>query len=244
MKNIKIIYLFSLLLAFAFSACEKDYEDLYTVTNYADFEMQGDEIVFNPFGTPFTDPGVTATEASANLPVTTTILGDYFSGSASFDPNVADRYIYTYSATNSDGYPGTTTRYVYNTPTGDLVNSIEGLYTSTVVRTPGAAGDYTDMEYVMIVKTGDNTYELSDAIGGYYDIGRGAGAAYRAPGLAITATSIPGNQFTFDTAEVGTFGGVVTMNTMTVDPVAKTIVITNAWDVGYTFEITLTQVQI
>lgn len=243
MKNIKIKYLFSLLLVFFLLACEKDYEDLYTLTNYADFEMEGDEIVFNPLGTAYTDPPVTATEAGVDLPVTTTIIGDFFSGNTSFDPNVADRYIYTYSAINSDGYPGTVTRYVYNVNTGDLVNSIEGVYTSTVDRVPAGAGNYEDMEYVMIVKTGDNTYELSDAIGGYYDIGRGAGADYRAPGLTITAISIPNNQFTFSTAEVGTFGGEVTMESMTVDPVAKTIVIKNGWDAGYSFTITLKQVQ-
>lgn len=244
MKNIRIIYLFSVLLSFTLLSCEKEYEDLYTVTNYANFKMEGDEVIFNPLGNPFTDPGVTATEAGTNIPVTVNILGDYFSGSNSFDPNIADKYVYNYSATNSDGYPGTVTRYVYNIATGDLINSIEGLYTSTVVRTPGGAGDYTDMEYVMIAKTGENTYELSDAIGGYYDIGRAYGSAYRAPGLTITAISIPSNQFTFGTSEVGSFGGVVTMNSMTVDPVAKTIVITNTWDAGYTFEITLTQVQI
>lgn len=242
MKNIKIKYIFSLLLVVLLLACEKDYEDLYTVTNYADFEMEGDAIVLHPLGTAYTDPPVTATEAGVDLPVTTTILGDLFSGNTSFDPNVADRYIYTYSAINSDGYPGTTTRYVYNTVVGDLVNSIEGVYTSTVVRTPARAGNYTNMDHVMIVKTGDNTYELSDAIGGFYDIGAGFGAAYRATGLTITAISIPNNQFTFSTAEVGTFGGEVTMKSMTVDPLAKTIVITNEWS-PYTFVITLKQVQ-
>lgn len=243
MKNLKMIYLFSLLLAVSFSACEKDYEDLYTVTNYADFEMQGDEVIFHTFGTPFTDPGVTATEAGADLPVETTISGDFFGGT-SFDPNVADRYVYTYSATNSDGYPGTTTRYVYNIPTGDLVNSIEGLYTSTVVRNGVAAPEYTDMEYVVIAKTAENTYTLSDAIGGYYDIGRVYGSAYRAPGMTITSTNLPANQFTFGTSEVGTFGDAVTMKSMTVDPAAKTIAFTSDWAAGYTFEVTLTQVQL
>lgn len=242
MKNIKIKYMFSLLLVLFLLACEKNYEDLYTLTNYANFKMEGNEIVIHPLGTAYVDPPVTATEAGVDLPVTTTILGDIFSGNTSFDPNVADRYIYTYSAVNSDGYPGTTTRWVYNVNTGDLINSIEGVYTSTVDRVPEAAGDYTDMEHVMIIKTGDNTYELSDAIGGYYDIGRDYGAAFRASGLTITAISIPNNQFTFSTVEVGTFGGEVTIKSMVVDPVAKTIVITNEWS-PYTFTITLKQVQ-
>lgn len=243
MKNLRIIYIISFLLAFSFSGCEKDYEELYDITNYPTFEMTGDEVVINPFGTNYTDPGAKATEAGQEIPVTTTVSGDFF-GATGFDPNVSDRYVYTYSATNSDGYPGSVSRYVYNVNSGDLINSIEGIYTSTVVRNGAASAQYTDMEYVLISKTGENTYVLSDAIGGYYDIGREYGATYRASGLTITANNIAANDFTFGTTEVGTFGGVVTMESMTVNPADKTIVITNDWDAGYSFEITLKQVQL
>lgn len=243
MKNIRIIYIISFLLIFGFSGCEKDYEELYDITNYPTFEMTGDEMVINPFGTNYTDPGAKATEAGQEIPVTTTISGDFFGGT-SFDPNITERYVYTYSATNSDGYPGSVSRYVYNINNGDLVTSLEGLYTSTVVRNGAASAQYTDMEYVLISKTGENTYVLSDAIGGYYDIGRAYGAAYRAPGLTITANNIAANDFTFGTTEVGSFGGVVTMKSMTVDPATKTIVFTNDWDAGFSFEVTLKQVQL
>lgn len=245
MKNLRIIYILSVLFAFAFSGCEreKEAEELYDITYYANFEMTGDEVIFNPFGTAFTDPGIKATEAGTEIPVTTTISGDFFGGT-SFDANSADRYLFTYKATNSDGYEATSSRLVYNVKTGDLVNSIEGLYTATVVRNKVVSAQYKDMKYVMIAKTGANTYVLSDAIGGYYDIGRAYGAAYRAPGLTITATDIPGNQFTFGTSEVGSFGGVVTMNSLTVDPAAKTIVFSSDWDAGYSFVVTLKQVQL
>lgn len=243
MKNLRIIYIFSFLLALAFSACKKDYEDLYKVTNYPNFQMTGGEVVINPFGTNFTEPGIKATEAGKEIPVTTTVSGDFF-GATAFDPNVTERYVYTYSAINSDSFPGTTTRYVYNIKSGDLVNSIEGLYTSTVVRNGASSAQYTNMEYVAISKKADNTYVLSDAIGGYYDIGRDYGAAYRAPGMTVTANNIAANNFTFGTAEVGTFGGVVEMKSMTVDAANKTIKFTSSWDAGYTFEVTLKQVQL
>ncbi|HET6558171.1 MAG TPA: immunoglobulin-like domain-containing protein [Prolixibacteraceae bacterium] len=243
MKNLKTIYTIAFLIAFGLTACEKDYEDLYTVTNYANFDMQGDEVIFNPFGSPFTDPGIKATEAGNEIPVTTTVSGDFF-GASSFDANVTDRYLYNYSATNSDGYEATTSRYVYNVNTGNLVDNIEGLYTSTVFRNGTSGAQYTDMEYVIISKSGDNTYKLSDAIGGWYELGRALGVGYRAPGMTITANNIAANDFTFGTTEVGTFGGVVTMKTMTVNPADKTIVITNDWDAGYSFEITLKQVQL
>jgi len=241
MKNLRLIYLFTVLLAFAFTGCEKEYEDLYTLTNYANFEMSGDEVVFNTFGANFTDPGIKATEAGTEIPVTTVVSGDFFGGT-SFKPTEADRYLFTYFATNSDGYVASTSRLVYNVKTGDLVNSIEGLYTATVVRNGASGAQYTNMKYVMIAKSGDK-YKLSDAIGGYYDIGRGYGAGYRAPGMTITANNIAANNFTFGSAVVGGFGGPVTMTSMTVNAANKTVVFESSWNV-YKFVVTLKQVQL
>lgn len=243
MKNSRIIYLLTALLAFSFWSCEKEYESHYRVTYYPTFEMTGDEVIYNPFGTAFTDPGVKATESGEEIEVTTAISGDFF-GATSFNANATDRYLYTYSATNSDGYSASTSRIVYNINSGDLVNNIEGLYTSTVVRNGASGAQYTNMKYVAITKTGANTYMLSDAIGGYYDMGRSYGAAYRAPGMIITANNIASNDFTFSDAEVGSFGGVVTMESMTVNAAAKTITFTSTWDSGYTFVVTLKQVQL
>lgn len=242
MKNLRIIYLFTVLLAFTFSGCQKEYEDLYRITYYPTFEMTGDEVIFNTFGSNFTDPGIKATEGGKDIPVTTVISGDFFGGT-SFNANATERYLFTYSATNSDGYEATASRLVYNVNSGNLVNSLEGLYTATVVRNKVVSAQYANLEYVMIAKSSANTYVLSDAIGGYYDIGRAYGAAYRAPGMTVTSTNIPGNSFTFGTAEVGSFGGSVTMKSMTVDAANKTINFECTWNV-YTFVITLKQVQL
>lgn len=242
MKNLRIIYLFSVLLAFTFSGCDKKYEELYRVTYYPEFNMTGDEVIFNTFGSTFTDPGIKALEEGKDIPVKTVISGDFFGGT-SFNANAADRYLYTYTATNSDGFSASSSRLVYNVNTGDMVNSLEGLYTSTVVRNKVVSPQYTDLKYVMIAKSSANTFVLSDAIGGYYDIGRGYGAAYRAPGMTITSTDIPGNSFTFGTADVGSFGGAVTMNSMTVNAASKTIDFECSW-LTYKFVITLKQVQL
>jgi hypothetical protein len=242
MKNLRIIYLFIVLLALTFSGCQKEYEELYRVTYFPEFTMTGNEVVFNTFGTNFTDPGIKASEGGKDIPVTTSISGDFFGGT-SFNANTTERYLFTYTATNSDGFKASTSRLVYNVKTGDLVNSIEGLYTATVSRNKVLTAQYTNMEYVMISKTSANTYVLSDAIGGYYDIGRAYGAAYRAPGMTVTSTNIPGNSFTFGTAVVGSFGGAVTMKSMTVNAANKTIDFECSWGT-YTFVITLKQVQL
>jgi hypothetical protein len=244
MKNFRAIYLFAALLAFTVWGCQKEYESNYRVTYFPDFEVKGASVIWQTFGQPFTDPGVKATESGSEIPVTTTITGDFFGGS-SVDVNSADRYLINYTATNSDGFQGSVSRTVYVVKNGDLVNSIEGLYTSTVVRNGASGAAYTNMAYIMISKSSDNTYKLSDAIGGYYDLGRGYGAGYRATGTTITANSIAGNDFGFGSPiGVGVFGGVLTMESMTVDSAAKTIVFSSTWDAGYEFVVTLKQVQL
>lgn len=244
MKNLKIRYLLIALLAFGLWSCEKKYDEFYRITYFPEFVMSGSEVVFHTFGTSFTDPGIKATEGGQEIPVTTVISGDFF-GASSFDANTADRYLYTYTATNSDGFDASTSRLVYNVKTGDMVNSIEGLYTSTIVRNGVVSAQYRDLKYVLIAKSG-NSYKISDAIGGYYDIGRAYGAGYRASGMTITAKNIAANDFSFAPATigVGAFGGSLVMDYMKVDAAAKTIEFQSIWDAGYTFKVTLKQVQL
>lgn len=233
------------------NSCEKDKEsaDLSRVTNYPTFDMQGDELIFHNEGTPFEDPGVTATEAGVDLEVNKSVHGTYRSASLpEVDADMADHYVITYSAQNQEGFTGSVTRDVWVATTGDLVNSIEGVYTSTVERDGVSAPEYTDMEYVLIWKNEDGTYGISDGIGGYYAMGRNYGIAYVAEGVEITANDIPSNDFSFNNPfPVGAFGGSAEMKDMVVDPGAGTITFTTDWDAGggtmYSFDVTLTQVQ-
>jgi hypothetical protein len=127
-----------------------------------------------------------------------------------------------------------------------MVTSIEGLYSSTVVRNGAVNPQYFDMEYILIRKKpggAANEYELSDAIGGYYDIGRAYGAGYRATNMIVTANDIPGNSFSFSApVPVGAFGGALTMQSFSVDSATKTINFVSDWDSGFNFVVTLTQV--
>jgi hypothetical protein len=196
--------------------------------------------------TSYTDPGVNATENGAAVTPTVTISPRYF-GSSQIDG--ADIYDISYVAINVDDIPGATFRTVFIPPcNGDLVNSIEGLYTSTVVRTSAAGAvltgpQYTNMKYVLIKKSGDNTYQISDAIGGWYEYGRALGVAYAAPGATITANNIAANDFTYgDAATVGGFGGTATLTGFTVDAANKQIVMSSVWSEGFSFVATLTQV--
>jgi hypothetical protein len=248
MKKIKLILAFVALSSLLFTACEKTTDNLSKVTNFPTFTMAGDEFILHPLGTPFTDPGVTATEGGKNIPVTVEVNGAYTGYSeATLDPSIADDYTISYTAKNSDGFKVSITRRVIVAKTGDLTTSIEGLYTSSVKRNGATSAQYQDMEYILIWKTSDaggKTYELSDGVGGYYNIGRGYGLNYLASGAKVIANNIPANDFTFSPYSIGTFGGVVTMTAMTVDAGTKTINFLCDWVTSstYNFDITLTQV--
>lgn len=245
MKNKIFNILLSLFILFTLG-CEKDKssEGISTLTYYAVFEMSGDETWFLEKDEPFIDPGVTASENGIEIPVSSEVNGDYFSFAGnSVDVASPNKYIITYSAENSDGYEAFIDRYVYIVESGDFVNNISGLYTATVLRNGSSAPQYENMEYIMIRKTGDNTYEISDAIGGYYDIGRGYGAGYRAVGMEITANNIAANDFSFSNPiTVGPWPEALEVTGMAVDASSKTILLAAEWEAGYSFEITLTQV--
>lgn len=241
MKKILIIVGLACLSLFIVS-CEKETEGISVETNYAVFDLQGGSTLFHQLGVPFVDPGYTAKENGQNVDVAFSISSLY-NGLNTVDGNTPDVYTISYTAKNSDGYEASASRKVYVFNTGDLVNSIEGLYTSTVVRNGASGPQYTDMKYIFITKTGDNSYSVSCGIGGYYQFGRAYGVDYSAP-ATVVANSIPSNDFSFEQFSVGTFGGAVDITSFTVDPATKTINFTSVWDSGYEFAVTLKQVQI
>jgi hypothetical protein len=243
MKKIFItLFLFSGLL---FVSCEnEDTANVSRVTNYPLISVNGDDPIFVKKGDTYTDPGAIATEGGSEIPFTTVSSGNY-RGASSLNTNLIDSYSVIYTATNKDGFKasGTRTVWVYNN--GDLINSIEGIYTSTVLRGGASSAQYTDMEYVLIWKNEDGTYQMSDGLGGYYNIGRNYGVTYAAGPAIITANNIATNDFSVTDYAVGLFGGNAVVSGFTVDPVAKTISFTSTWDGSSngTFKVTLTQVQ-
>ena len=193
----------------------------------------------NPSGG-FTDEGLIAEEQGKQIPVNTVITGKYFNSATINGPDI---YSITYSAVNKDGIPGAAERsVVWQECPGDFVNSIAGMYTSTVVRNGAVNPQYFDMGPIIIKDLGGGVFQLSDAIGGYYDYGRGYGYTYAARGMKVKANDIAANNFTFtDVVEVGDFGGALNMTAFTVDPATKTISFTTEWDAGFKFVVTLTQ---
>ena len=168
MKNIKT-NTWLLLTVVLLLSCERDLETegLSRITYYPDFTMAGEENVITWVGAGFTDPGATATEAGQDLPVTVTITGspyivpgntqpDQVSYTNTFNPDVPGIYSFSYSAINSDGYPGSVTRMVFvldKQP--DPAVDLSGTYTSTAP-SPNAT----------ISKIGDGVFYSTNAWGG------------------------------------------------------------------------------
>jgi hypothetical protein len=231
-KIISSIFMVAVLLFMV--SCEKETEGISHITYFADFDFQGESVILHTMGTPYTDPSVTASESGNPLEVMVSVTSEMngYKGNA-VQSDVADKYTITYSAVNSDGYPGSITRTVFVVPpSGDFVTSIAGMYTASVQREPEfkATAQYTDLEYIYIVKTGDNTFEISDAIGGYYYIGRGYGFDYAAQGSVITVNNMSTNDFTVTGSTIPGFGNTVEVTDFKVDAATKQITFTGTGD--------------
>lgn len=227
-------------------SCSLEPEIGSSVTYYPDMTLIGSSTVFVPLGSTYNDPGISATENGVAIEYTSTAIGANRK-SNTLDTNIQDEYIQTYTATNKDGFSNTISRTVIVYKTGDLVNSIEGVYTSTVARNGSTPSDaYRNMDYIYIWKNTDGTYEISDAFGGWYPIGR-AIANSSTPGGKMKAVNISTNTFTFPGNPMTNtyFGGSATLTSVSVDPTNKVVSVTCDWDAGpYTFVSTLTQVQL
>jgi len=239
----KKVILSLLFLCTALVSCENDTTgDVSKVTNYPTFTVLGDDVIYVQKGTAYVDPGVTVTENGVEIPYTTTVSGAY-RGGTSIDTNVVDVYSVIYSAVNQDGFAGSASRTVIVYENSDLTTSIAGLYTSTVVRNGASGAQYTNMEYILVWKNTDGTYQMSDGIGGYYAIGRGYGVGYAAGPVIITANDIATNSYAaIPSFGVGAFGGTAVMTGLTADPANNKLSFSTTWDSGYTFVVTMTKI--
>lgn len=253
MKNIFIKLTMVVIGGLLFTSCDADSTGgVSKVTIYPTIEVNGASTVFVPAGGTYTDPGAVAKEGETVISTEVSFNGN-FRGAKTLDVNQPDEYTETYTATNKDGFKATATRKVIVYKTGDLVNSIEGVYLSTTRRNgtllPASQGSSVDMKYIYIWKNSDGTYGVSDAFGGWYSIGRNIGITSATRGGTI-AGNIPTNTFTFPGNPLTNqyFGGVANITALNVNAATKTVVLTCAWvappATNYNFVSTLTQLQI
>jgi len=121
-----ILYIGLLLLGVVMFSCNKqsfDYPEgtvgISKITQYPEFTLNGPQYVSIVKGSTYTDAGATAKEGSNDLKVTTT---------GSVNTNVVGVYNINYSATNKDGFEGSTSRTVIVLPSADAGIDISGKY--------------------------------------------------------------------------------------------------------------------
>lgn len=127
MKKI-LLYSFLLTIIFGTVSCDKDSEDISTVTTYATIEF--DELVVREVGEAFT-PSATAFEGETEVEVQI---------SGSVDVNTVGVYVINYSAVNSDGFSAASSqRVVVYDPavvptdvTGDIMDKGRNERTATI----------------------------------------------------------------------------------------------------------------
>jgi hypothetical protein len=177
------IYKYSVLIVslLLFFSCEKETEGISRITEYATFEMQGDDFMFILVNSTFADPGIAAYEGETEL--TVDIKG-------TVNTAVPDVYTIQYSAKNSDGFSASVERNVAVVPaipTNDLSGTYQIVHATrtnqmTVTKKNGITGYYraTDSWYqarpipLDFVDLGNGTVKIlsgSSAYGGHYGTG-------------------------------------------------------------------------
>ena len=242
MKKITFFFI-PLMVVALFTNCDKteNSAEPSTTTFLPKLTMNGSALVSLPCdATGYDDEGLTAEEQGTEIGVETSVEGKYFGGGS---VDGTDIYSIVYSATNKDGIPGAAERtVVWEECNGDFVTSIAGMYTANVVRNGSASPQYEGLGPIIVKDLGNGDYQLSDAIGGYYDHGRGYGFHYAALGMVVKANDLAANDFSHpDVIGVGDFGGELSMTDFSIDPATKTITFTTDWSFGFVFEVTMTQ---
>jgi hypothetical protein len=155
-------------LVFTFISCEKEYKDFGRITYFADIVIAGDETVFIPSGSAYTDEGATATENDVPIDV---------EASSNVNTDAPGSYSVSYSATNSDGFDKVVSRsvIVYDAAAGLNQTDFSGTYSANVVRNGSEAYTGSTVTLDMVIP---GIYIMSDWIGGFYAQGRAYGDAY------------------------------------------------------------------
>ncbi len=162
-------------------SCSKDTEGLTGITYYPVIELEGPINDIAVAGTPFVDPGYSASlngeDYTSQVKITTKM---------DFSNPQPGYYSITYSATNADGFSASAVRNVIVAENDDAVS---GYYTTN----QDSYRDYNGIVfyggYPMIVyANGDGTYHISDLLAGWYQYRAGYGANYALEGeLSIDA---------------------------------------------------------
>ena len=118
MKN-KITTIMLALVALSFASCDKETEGVTGITIYPVLELEGESTLIVDKGTPFEEPGYTATLDGEDVSDQVVVNSDV-------DTNTSGIYSVSYTITNSDGFSKNASRTVVVLDPSD---DVEGVYT-------------------------------------------------------------------------------------------------------------------
>ncbi|MDE6741837.1 MAG: DUF5012 domain-containing protein [Muribaculaceae bacterium] len=165
----------------ALGSCSKDTEGLTGITYYPVIELEGPINDMAVAGTPFVDPGYSASLNGEDITADVTVTSKM-----DFSNPQPGYYSISYSATNADGFSASAVRYVLVASNDDPVS---GYYTTNT----DSFRDYNGTTYyggypVIVYANGDSTYHISDLLAGWYAYRAGYGSAYALGGeLSVDA---------------------------------------------------------
>lgn len=229
MKNKILIFTVLALFIAGFSSCNKEKESagLTDITYYPEMTMDGDPVVFIPQGGTYDDPGATAKINGEDVEVDV---------SSNLDASTLGSYAISYSATNSDGFSKTVNRKVIVYDPNMISDDLSGTYTAKVDRgSRSYSGNPVTLTDVGVPGV-TGVYEISDWIGGFYDVGYGYGPNYAFNGLI----QINGNNEVIELSMSNPWGDPFNSVDGTYDPATSTISYNASW-LTYTFVVEMTK---
>lgn len=171
----KYISLIAIALGLLGSSCSKDTEGLTGVTYYPSIELDGPTYMMATAGTPFEDPGFSATMQGEDITSEVNI-----STNMDLQNPAPGYYSIVYSAVNPDGFAASAQRYVL---VADADDKASGYYTTTEDSNLNGSNFFGVNECsILVYGNGDGTYVISDLLGGFYAQVRGYGSAYALQG--------------------------------------------------------------
>lgn len=217
MKRI-LAYLLVPVLVLTLWSCDKSTEGVTRITYYAELTLQGESTLYVDKGSPFVDPGYTATMNGEDVTSQVKV-------SSNVDTSTSGVYTITYSIANADGFSSTAQRTVIVTDPND---PIEGYWDTD----PDSYRDYNGQTFygasypVLILNNGDGTYSVEDMLGGWYNYRAGYGSDYAMSGVI----SINGGVVTLVSSYIPGWGdGLDYLQDGTYDASTNTL----SWKVGY-----------
>jgi len=162
-KYISLVILSSF---FLFTSCEKETEGISKITYYTDLTLNGLEVMVVRVGDAYTDPGYVAIENEVDVTANVIVTG-------TVDVSTPGAYTLVYSVENKDGFAKSAERLVLVAPKVTSSIDLSGVYSG---QRDGQALVPSGCSISML-STG--VFEASDFFGGYYEIVRAYGPAYR-----------------------------------------------------------------